>query len=78
MLFRSDDKEEFIGYDYTEAEVRITRYRRVSTKKREFYQLVFSMTPFYPEGGGQVGDTGTLVQENQIHRAKHLLEVSHH
>ncbi len=60
VLF-DDAEEEFIGYDTLEANVKLTRYRKVVSKKDgEMYQLVFNITPFYPEGGGQVGDKGYL------------------
>ncbi|MDG1329483.1 MAG: alanine--tRNA ligase-related protein, partial [Flavobacteriaceae bacterium] len=56
-----DDVQEFIGYDYLETKVKIARYRKTKTKKHgEFYQVVFNLTPFYPEGGGQDGDKGYL------------------
>jgi alanyl-tRNA synthetase len=62
----SGNVETFVGYDQTENEVKITRIRKVDSKKDGvLYQIVLDNTPFYPEGGGQVGDKGTLVSANE-------------
>lgn len=60
-----DTQEEFVGYDTLQTTVKIVKYRKVASKKEgEMYQLVFNLTPFYPEGGGQVGDKGYLEASN--------------
>jgi len=58
--------ETFEGYDKVENEVKITRIRKIESKKDgTLYQIVLNHTPFYPEGGGQVGDKGVLVSANE-------------
>ncbi len=58
-----DTATKFIGYDEQTAPIELIKYRKVTQKQKTFYQLVFNQTPFYPEGGGQVGDTGFIVNE---------------
>jgi len=59
------DKCDFLGYDHLESPVKIAKYRKVKAKGKEQFQLVFNQTSFYPEGGGQVGDTGFIESPNE-------------
>jgi len=65
IVLSNDNEQEFVGYDMLETNVKLVKYRKVTSKKEgEQYQLVFNLTPFYPEGGGQVGDKGYLEAVN--------------
>lgn len=65
VILSDDPEQEFVGYDVLEASVKLVKYRKVISKKEgEQYQMVFNLTPFYPEGGGQVGDKGYLEAAN--------------
>jgi len=65
IILQEDDVEEFIGYDQLQTHVHIVKYRQVTQKQKQFYQLVFNLTPFYPQGGGQVGDSGWMQSQNE-------------
>jgi alanyl-tRNA synthetase len=91
VIISDDEIEEFIGYDYLEAKLKIVKYRKIKQKDKELVQLVFNLTPFYAESGGQVGDTGFIENEQEkteiidtqkehgqiVHIAKKLPENPH-
>lgn len=60
-----EGEQNFVGYDFTESDTEILRYRKVKQKNNEFYQIVLSTTPFYAEMGGQVGDSGWLIGDSE-------------
>ena len=64
IVLKQDDVQEFVGYDHSDAKIIITKYRSLVAKGQTKFQLIFNLTPFYPEGGGQVGDIG-FIEDNQ-------------
>ena len=60
-----DDIQEFVGYDHTSVKIKVAKYRTIKIKNKETFQLIFNLTPFFPEGGGQVGDKGFIINSNE-------------
>ena len=74
VLLNHEEPIGFVGYDSTVEVVKLTRYRKITSKKDGvLYQLVFDKTPFYPEGGGQVGDQGNL--KNVLNENYNILDT---
>jgi len=65
QIIATEESTVFVGYDSLECQVQIIKYRKVKAKGKELFQLVFNTTPFYPEGGGQVGDKGSISNESE-------------
>lgn len=80
-ILSDNPRTDFVGWDYTESPVKITRFRKVNKKGKDQYHIVFDKTPFYGESGGQIGDSGILVSQTEtieiIDTVRELEQIIH-